>query len=72
LPSFWKQELKDDSYWVFQHLSTTCFTLAGLSFASVFAIFAAFGKAGAPPTVISLLIIAGALFALAGEFAREA
>ncbi len=70
--SFWNQELEKEWYWLFQHLSTTCFTLAGLSFASVFAIFAFFHSSPVPPTVISLLLIAGALFALAGELAREA
>jgi hypothetical protein len=70
--SFWNQELEKDWYWLFQHLSTTCFSLAGLSFASVFGIFAFFKESGPPSIVISLLLIAGALFALAGEMAREA
>ena len=71
--SFWDQEREPTWYWLFQHLSTTCFTLAGVSFASLFGIFAvpAF-KETVPPLVTSLLLIDGALFAFAGEMAREA
>ena len=71
--SFWDQELERDWYWLFQHLSTTCFTLTAVSFASLFGIFAipAF-KGSVPPVVISLLLVAGALLAFAGEMAREA
>jgi len=73
--TFWTDEYPEKSYWMFQHLSTTCFTFSGFALTAL-AVVIGFFQGQIASVSVSLLVtglmVCTAFYLFAGEMAREA
>jgi hypothetical protein len=71
--TLWNQEFEKDSYWMFQQLSTICFTLCGFSLTALSVIVGFFREnLSSVSILVSSLMVSTALYIWSGEMAREA